>query len=221
MTEGWIKIHRSIMDHWIFKNNRYFKAWIWFLFRANYEEKKVLVGSALEVVQRGEFITSIQNISKQTGMSMQSVRTFLERLEDDKMIVRKSTNKLTRITICNYDKYQDQQQTNNTQTTYEQQTNNKQTTTEKEYKERKEIKKKKEERIIPTLEEVKKYFNEKGYTEDAAIKAFNYYDVGDWHDSKNKPVKNWKQKMISVWFKPENKKPDIPVFNCKPLDQIR
>lgn len=57
----------------------------------------------------------------------------------------------------------------------------------------------------PTLDDVKAYFSEKGYSEQAAIKAFNYYDAGDWKDSEGKPVKNWKQKMIGVWFNDENK----------------
>ena len=58
----------------------------------------------------------------------------------------------------------------------------------------------------PQLFEVVDYFKENGYTEAAAIKAFNYYDVANWTDSKGNKVKNWKQKMQSVWFKPENKK---------------
>jgi hypothetical protein len=59
--------------------------------------------------------------------------------------------------------------------------------------------------IPPTLEEVKAYFKENGYTEASAIKAFNHYDADDWNDVNGKPVKNWKRKMNGVWFKPENK----------------
>lgn len=59
--------------------------------------------------------------------------------------------------------------------------------------------------IKPTVEQVKEYFKEKGYTEESAIKAFDYYDIASWKDAKGSSVKNWKQKMISVWFKPENK----------------
>lgn len=59
--------------------------------------------------------------------------------------------------------------------------------------------------IKPTIEEVKQYFSENGYLESVAIKAFNYYDIADWHDSNDKAIKNWKQKMQSVWFKEENK----------------
>jgi len=63
---------------------------------------------------------------------------------------------------------------------------------------------------VPTLQEVIDYFDQKGYTEEAARKAFSYYndpmvESGGrvWKDAKGNTVKNWKQKMIGVWFKPE------------------
>lgn len=59
----------------------------------------------------------------------------------------------------------------------------------------------------PSLEEVTLYFVENGYTEEAAKKAFDYYEANQWHDSRNKKVSNWKQKMISVWFKDQYKQP--------------
>ena len=63
----------------------------------------------------------------------------------------------------------------------------------------------------PPLQDVIAYFTENGYTEDAARKAWNYYNasLGDngrvWKDGKGQTVKNWKQKMQAVWFKDENK----------------
>ena len=54
--------------------------------------------------------------------------------------------------------------------------------------------------VPPTLEEVKVFFRDKGYREDAAIKAFNYYTDGNWHDKSGSPVRNWRLKM-HVWFK--------------------
>ena len=57
----------------------------------------------------------------------------------------------------------------------------------------------------PTLEQVKGYFADEGYTEETAIRAFNHYDKGNWHDANGKPVKNWKQKLYTNWMKPENK----------------
>lgn len=60
------------------------------------------------------------------------------------------------------------------------------------------------------VNEVKDYFKEKGYTEIAAIKFFEYYSVSDWVDGKGNKVKNWKQKANSVWFKEENKIKEVP-----------
>jgi hypothetical protein len=57
----------------------------------------------------------------------------------------------------------------------------------------------------PKKEDVIQFFIEKGYSKESGETAFNYYDVADWNDARGNKVKNWKQKMISVWFKPENK----------------
>jgi len=65
---------------------------------------------------------------------------------------------------------------------------------------------KQEKFIPPSYEEVWKYFYDNGYTAVAAKKAFDYYDASNWVDSRGNKVKNWKQKMIAVWFKDENKK---------------
>ncbi len=68
----------------------------------------------------------------------------------------------------------------------------------------------------PILNEVIDYFKKNNYTEIAAKKAFDYYEAGNWHDSKGNPVLSWKQKMRGVWFKDENliKKPnEAPTFN--------
>ena len=60
--------------------------------------------------------------------------------------------------------------------------------------------------IPPSYEEVWQYFYDNSYTAVAAKKAFDYYEASNWVDSRGNKVKNWKQKMISVWFKDENKK---------------
>ena len=59
--------------------------------------------------------------------------------------------------------------------------------------------------IPPTLSDVQSYFQENGYSLESATKAFNYYDIAQWKDSKGNKVKSWKQKMQGVWFKEENK----------------
>lgn len=64
----------------------------------------------------------------------------------------------------------------------------------------------------PALEEVIDYFEKNGFSKELATKAFQYYNsaadlkTGQWKDSKGRKIINWKQKMIGVWFKEENKK---------------
>lgn len=66
-------------------------------------------------------------------------------------------------------------------------------------------KKEKKQFIKPTQKEVSDYFLINGFTDKSSQTAFKYYDTAEWKDSKGNQVLNWKQKMISVWFKDENK----------------
>lgn len=59
--------------------------------------------------------------------------------------------------------------------------------------------------IPPTLDEVKKYFQQEGYKEETAERAFRHYNSADWHNSKGKKVVAWKQTMSTNWMTPENK----------------
>ena len=75
--------------------------------------------------------------------------------------------------------------------------------------------------FIPTLEEVRNYFDENGYEPDVGERAFHLYNTSlednpkrkYWRDSRDNMIKNWKMKMRSVWFKPENKLQEKEGFN--------
>jgi hypothetical protein len=77
-------------------------------------------------------------------------------------------------------------------------------------------KKRKEIVYTPTIDEVELYFKDNGYTKESAIKAYNFYDVANWVDSKGNKVKNWKQKMQGVWFKDENKAATLQYIDFRP-----
>lgn len=56
--------------------------------------------------ERGQFITSLSNLSHETGLSVKQVRTALKHLKETNEVASYSTSKLTVITVTNYDKYQ-------------------------------------------------------------------------------------------------------------------
>lgn len=126
--EGWIKIHRKILEWEWYDDNNVFRLFFHLLLTANYEEKSwhgITIG-------RGQIVTSVDNLSNQLGLSAQQTRTALNKLKSTEEITIKTTNKYTLITISKYEKYQftdnaeqqTKQQTNNNQITNEQQTNN-------------------------------------------------------------------------------------------------
>lgn len=61
--------------------------------------------------------------------------------------------------------------------------------------------------IIPTLEDVRNYFDECGYTQKIADTCFSYYNQREWRDKDRNKVMNWKNKVANVWFKEESRKP--------------
>ena len=59
--------------------------------------------------------------------------------------------------------------------------------------------------IPPTLQDIMDFCKERNNGVDAQ-KVFDYYSSANWKDGRGNPVKNWKQKIIAVWEK-NNEKP--------------
>ena len=101
------------------------------LLRANHKEK-TWQGKTIKV---GSFITSYSNLASECKISVQQLRTSLDKLKITKSVTIKATNKFTIVTICKYASYQvlDAEKTKQvtSKTTNQQQTNNKQVTTNK------------------------------------------------------------------------------------------
>lgn len=104
---GWIKLHRDILNHWIWKDTEKFHWWLELLFMANWEDGKVLVGNTLVNVKRGQMLASNGFLSRRWQVHPDTVRSFLRLLESDNMITQEAHSKFNLITICNYVKYQD------------------------------------------------------------------------------------------------------------------
>ncbi len=134
---GWIKLHRSIQRNWVFDNDQYFKAWVTILMEVNHEKKGFVFSGTPIICERGQSAYSIINWCKMfgKGWSVQKVRTFFKHLVNDGMIIVEEVKRITtKLTVCNYDTYQSQQQTDNKPITNIQQTDNKPLTTTKELK---------------------------------------------------------------------------------------
>ena len=82
MTKGWIKIHRSIFDSWVFQDANHFQGWIWLLMTANHYDTNVLFKGEQRTIARGQLLTTLDEIvSRCNGFNKGKVRRFLELLE--------------------------------------------------------------------------------------------------------------------------------------------
>jgi hypothetical protein len=215
---GWIKLHRKLTENPIWTSEVFTRgqAWVDLLLLANHEYGFFYLRDHKVEVQRGQVGYSQLKLSERWQWSRTKVRKFLNDLEKEQQIIQQQSHSTSIITIINYEEYQkkeqlDIQQEDNRKTTGRQQEDtNKNNKEEKKNEEEsnndvKKTKDPKKKAACPSMDDVIIYFKENGYKESVAKKAFSYYDANDWKDSTGNQVKSWKQKMIGVWFKDENK----------------
>jgi len=154
---GWIRIHRQINEHWLWDDPRKLKWWIDILLEVNFKKTKVNLGYNLIECQRGQSVKSLKSWADKWGVSKDSARHFLHLLEKDQMITLENLKFTTRLTVCNYDKYNDT--THGDQTETKRRPNGDQTETDPNNKD-KEGKEGKEDLIKSNIELYKKWQSE-------------------------------------------------------------
>jgi len=116
MSEGWITLNREVSKHWVFKDAEYFRAWVTILMEVNHSENKLLIGKTLFTCERGESLNSLENWGVIFGnWGKSKTKRFFDLLKKDSMIELKNERLTTRLIVCNYSKYQDLRNADETQ----------------------------------------------------------------------------------------------------------
>ena len=103
---GWIKMYRDLADHWLAQDLQKLGWWAILLLRVNHEDKKVLSGNQLIELKRGQIIASLSYLATLWNTSKRTAERFIELLEKEEMVSRCTRQKVTILTICNWDSYQ-------------------------------------------------------------------------------------------------------------------
>ena len=106
MLHGWLKLHRSLLSHWVASEPESLAVWIRLLAEANHKPSKKRFNGSLIDVDRGQTIFGLNAFSDKSGITKSKLRRILSELESDGMINRQITNKYSLITITCFDKYQ-------------------------------------------------------------------------------------------------------------------
>lgn len=214
--KGWIALHRSIQNHYLWEDKPFNRAaaWVDMLLLANHQDNKFLLGNKFVEVERGSFITSELKLMERWGWSKTKVRAFLQLLENDSMIVKKTDRKKTTITIVKYSDYQDLQTTeelqkNHRKTTKKPQkdTNNNDRTMKNNEEQcsigEKTAAKKSQSRFTPpTPDEVREYARSIGFETLDAEHFCDYYEQQGWELSNGRKMKDWKS-AVRNWQRRE------------------
>ncbi len=125
MNGGYIALHRKILDWEWYDDINVRVLFFHILLKANFENKEWRGKN----IKRGQFITSISHLAKETGLTVMQVRTSLDKLKTTHEITHEGTRNFSVITVNNYDTYQGINTRNSRQVTFKQHTGNTRVTT--------------------------------------------------------------------------------------------
>ena len=126
-SQGYILLHRKMMDKPYFTNSQIIHMWVYMLFKANHKDNYF----EMKLVKRGSFATSRKRIAEDTGINESKVERILKMLENEQEIEQQNCGKFRIITIVDWDRFQKvNSKMNNSETMNEQQRNNSETMSE-------------------------------------------------------------------------------------------
>lgn len=215
--QGWILLHRSILcKGW---DSDTIHLWVYLLLNANIKETNY----NLIKVMRGQLLTGRDKLELNTGINQSKIERILKYFESEQQIEQQKTNKYRIITIKNYDEYQN---VNNKMNNSQQQNNNKKHIINKDNNVKECIEEKdnsielskKKKFIVPSVEDIKKYCEERGNNINAQS-FFDHYEVRGWiPKGYTRQMSDWKA-AVRTWEKQSNSfSSDVNIFK-KPVNK--
>ena len=193
-NDSFITLHRRITQWEWYTDGNTVRVFLHLILLANHKETRWRG----EVIGRGQVLTGLDQLSRDLKLSVQQIRTSINKLISTNEITNRSTNKFRVITINNYSVYQDKKerkQQANQQT--DQQADNKQVTASNNVNNDNNKNKtssiecvKRSAFTAPTKQETASFFEANGSTIDEASKYWYHYDANGWMVGKVK-MKSW------------------------------
>lgn len=101
--DGWVKIFRTMTEWEWYRDANTMRLFLHLLLTANTKD-----GNWQGIpIKRGQVATSLSSLANDLGLSVRNIRTSLEKLKTTRNLTCQATNKLTIVTICKFEDYQD------------------------------------------------------------------------------------------------------------------
>ena len=107
--EGWIKLHRKLIENPIFLKPELLQLFIYCLLKANHETQKIIFNGQEIEIKIGQFITGRNAMAKDLKQNPKSTYNRLQILKNIEILDIKTNNKFSLVTVRNYELYQSQE----------------------------------------------------------------------------------------------------------------
>lgn len=104
--DGWISLHRKILENPIFQKAELLQLFIYCILKANHKPNRIVFNGKEMVVGRGQFITGRDALSREIKAKSTTTWKRLKVLENLQILNIKSNNKFSLVTVVNYGFYQ-------------------------------------------------------------------------------------------------------------------
>ena len=195
MSNGWIKIHRQILEWEWYDEPNTLRLFLHLLLKANHKPRNYRGVN----IKEGQIMTGYYKLATELGLSVQQIRTGINKLKSTSEITSVSTSQGTIIQIVKYKDYQ----VVTSKLTDEQQTDNKPITTNKNVKKEKKLVYRSFKHLSITVEDVRKL--DKDYTKkqiDYILDAIENYAKNKSYTSLYLTAKKW---LAKEYPKPKQK----------------
>ena len=128
VNAGFILLYRQITEWEWYQNPNTFRVFLHCLLMANFTDGRF----EGKEIKRGQFVTSLPSLSDQTSLSIRQVRVALDHLIMTGELTSKAYSKFRVITVVNYDKYQNNDRQNDSQTADKRQSDDSQVTAKRQ-----------------------------------------------------------------------------------------
>lgn len=99
-------MYRSLADHWLADQPAKLGWWLLLILKASHKDIQVSTGSQIIDLKRGQIVASLSFLAALWKTNKTTADRFLDMLVKNGMVERYTKRKVTIITICNYDRYQ-------------------------------------------------------------------------------------------------------------------
>ena len=83
MSQGWVCVHRQLLDNAIFKNDKLFRVFMYCLLKASYADGQHMVGDSVVNLKSGQLATGRKAISRDTGLTEQKHKNSPKQIRKD------------------------------------------------------------------------------------------------------------------------------------------